>query len=56
MHLSASTPKMVASIFTIIASVEAAIENEGLQLRKIRKVRVFQVESADIMTKALRSL
>ncbi|MGI6644082.1 MAG: vWA domain-containing protein [Bacillota bacterium] len=49
-HLSAlNTPEMVASIFTIIASVEAAIENEGLQLRKIRKVRVSQGGSpADI--------
>ncbi len=49
-HLTAlNTPEVVAAIFTMIASTEVAIEGEGLELRKIRKVRVSRGGSpADI--------
>jgi magnesium chelatase subunit D len=40
-HIAAlNTPEMVASLFTLVAAVEAAIENAGLQLRKVRRVRM----------------
>ena len=40
-HIAAlNTPEMVASLFTAVAAVESAIENAGLELRKIRRVRM----------------
>jgi len=40
-HITAlNTPEIVASIFTIIAAVESAIERAGLELRKVAKVRM----------------
>ena len=40
-HVTAlTTPEMVAAVFSMVAAVEAAIEAEGLELRKIWKVRV----------------
>lgn len=40
-HIAAlNTPEMVASLFTLVAAVESAIEDSGLQLRKVRRVRM----------------
>ncbi len=40
-HLTAlNTPEMVSAIFTMVASTEAAIQKAGLELRKVRKVKM----------------
>ncbi|QUL99132.1 MAG: VWA domain-containing protein [Candidatus Fermentithermobacillus carboniphilus] len=42
-HVTAlNTPEIVASVFTIVAACEAAIEGSGLQLRKVRKVTMVK--------------
>jgi magnesium chelatase subunit D len=39
-HVTAlAAPEVLASVFTIVAAVESAIEGGGLELRKIRRVR-----------------
>lgn len=37
-----NTPEILASAFTIVAAVESAIEDAGLELRKVQKIRMVK--------------
>lgn len=40
-----AAPEIIASVFTIVASVESAIEDMGLELRKVKRVRLAEGDS-----------
>ncbi len=56
-HLAAlKTPETLSSLFAMVAAVEAAIEESGLQLRKVQKVRMARGEGNPVDMKDYQTM